>query len=140
MPHSPRWYNGRLWLLNSGSGFFGYVDLESGSFEPVVFCPGYARGLAFVGDYALVGLSKPRTQSFSGLHLDEELSKRSTVPNCGILVVDLRSGSIAHSMRFEGVLQELYDVAVLPQVRRPMLLGLKTDEIRRVIRMPPDAI
>jgi uncharacterized protein (TIGR03032 family) len=139
MPHSPRWYDDRLWLLNSGTGYFGYVDQDAGCFAPVTFCPGYARGLAFVGHYALVGLSKPRTDSFSGLQLDEELSKRSTAPRCGILVVDLKTGGIAHSMRFEGVLQELYDVAVLPQVRRPMLLGLKSDEIRRVIRMPPDA-
>ena len=25
MPHSPRWYRGKLWLLNSGTGDFGYV-------------------------------------------------------------------------------------------------------------------
>ena len=58
MPHSPRLYQNRLWLLNSGSGEFGYVDRERGVFEPVAFCPGYARGLAFLGDFALVGLSK----------------------------------------------------------------------------------
>jgi hypothetical protein len=31
------------------------------------------------------------------------------------------------------VVQELYDVVVLPGVRRPMALGFKTDEIRRVV-------
>ena len=38
---------GRLWLLDSGNGRFGYLDAGSGRFEPVAFCPGYARGLAF---------------------------------------------------------------------------------------------
>ena len=33
MPHSPRWYRDRLWVLNSGHGQFGYVDLETGKFE-----------------------------------------------------------------------------------------------------------
>src|SRR5262245_47565134 len=49
MPHSPRVYRGGLWLHNSGTGFFGKVDLATGRFEPVAFCPGYLRGLAFAG-------------------------------------------------------------------------------------------
>lgn len=60
------WWLGKLWLLNSGTGELGHVDLASGSFVPSCFLPGYARGLAFTGDYALVGLSKARNQSFSG--------------------------------------------------------------------------
>ena len=52
-------------------------------------------------------------------------------PRCGLLVIDLRSGDIVHSLRIEGVVEELYDVRVLPGVRRPMAIGLKTDEIRR---------
>ena len=60
MPHSPRWYRDRLWVLDSGNGDFGYIDLDAGQFIPVTFCPGYARGLSFIGDYAIVGLSKPR--------------------------------------------------------------------------------
>jgi uncharacterized protein (TIGR03032 family) len=60
MPHSPRIYRDQLWLLDSGSGFFGRVDLKQGRFEPLTFCPGYARGLAFVGDFAVVGISLAR--------------------------------------------------------------------------------
>ena len=55
MPHSPRLYRGRLWLHNSGTGHFGSIDPGGGPFEPLTFCPGYLRGLAFVGDYAVVG-------------------------------------------------------------------------------------
>ncbi len=29
MPHSPRWHDGRLWLLESGNGALGYVDLQA---------------------------------------------------------------------------------------------------------------
>ena len=134
MPHSPRWYQDKLWLLNSGTGEFGYVDREEGVFEPIAFCPGYLRGLAFNGDFAVVGLSKPRhNKTFSGLPLDERMLAKDVEPRCGLLVIDLRSGDIVHWLRIEGVVEELYDVAALPRVRRPMAIGLKTDEIRRVV-------
>jgi uncharacterized protein (TIGR03032 family) len=134
MPHSPRVYKGRLWLHNSGTGFFGSVDLNSGEFEPLTFCPGYLRGLAFAGDYAIVGLSRPRhDKTFGGLALEEELARRATDARCGLLVIDLRTGEIPHWLRVEGMVQELYDVATLPRVTRPMALGFKTDEIQRTI-------
>ncbi|RJF98508.1 TIGR03032 family protein [Noviherbaspirillum saxi] len=134
MPHSPRWHNGKLWLLDSGTGNFGYADLDAGRFVPVSFCPGYMRGLSFHGDFALIGLSKPRhNKTFSGLGLDANLKAHNAAPRCGIQVIDLRSGDAVHWLRMEGVVEELYDVVALPNVRRPMALGFKTDEIRRVI-------
>lgn len=134
MPHSPRWHNDRLWLLNSGTGDFGYVDLATGRFEPLCFCPGYMRGLSFHGDFALVGLSKPRhNKTFSGLALDANLKSRTAEARCGVQVIDLRTGDVVHWLRMEGVVEELYDVITLPNVRRPMALGFKTDEIRRVL-------
>lgn len=134
MPHSPRWHNGKLWLLNSGTGDFGYVNLQTGQFEPVCFCPGYMRGLSFHGDFALIGISKPRhDKTFSGLALDANLKSRNAEARCGVQIVDLRTGDVVHWLRMEGVVEELYDVVVLPGVRRPMALGFKTDEIRRIL-------
>lgn len=134
MPHSPRWHDGKLWLLNSGTGEFGYVDLNTGRFESLCFCPGYMRGLSFHGNFALVGLSKPRhNKTFSGLALDANLKSRNAEARCGVQVIDLRTGDVVHWLRMDGVVEELYDVVALPQVRRPMALGFKTDEIRRVL-------
>lgn len=134
MPHSPRWYRDRLWLLDSGSGYLGYVDLEHGRFERVCFCPGFARGLGFVGDFAVVGLSRPRdNKTFGDLPLADALAQRDADPRCGLLIVDIRTGDVVHWLRIEGVVSELYDVAPLPGIRRPMALGFVTDEIRRVI-------
>lgn len=136
MPHSPRWYQDKLWLLNSGTGEFGYVDTQRGSFEPVAFCPGYLRGLAFSGDFAIVGLSKPRhNKTFNGLALNERLQSKDAEPRCGLMVIDLKTGDIVHTLRLEGVVAELYDVQILSGVRSPMAIGLRTDEIRRVISM-----
>jgi uncharacterized protein (TIGR03032 family) len=134
MPHSPRVHDGTLWLLNSGTGEFGRIDLATGRFEPLAFCPGYARGLAFAGDRAVIGLSMAReNRTFSGLALDEALASRSVEPRCGLGVVDLATGDMSHWVRIEGVVRELYDVAFIPGVRRPLAIGFKTDEIRHVI-------
>lgn len=138
MPHSPRLHQGKLWLLDSGRGQFGYVDLERGRFEPVTFCPGYGRGLAFLGDFAVVGLSRPRNNTtFAGLELDQALQAKGAEARCGLLVIDLRSGDAVHWLRISGSIEELYDVAVLPGVQRPMAVGLQTDEIRRLISVAP---
>ena len=134
MPHSPRWYQDRLWILQSGTGYFGYIDLESGQFERVAFCPGYARGLAFVSDFAIVGLSQPRgdERSFHGLAIESELAAKDASARCGVQVIDLRTGDVAHWLRFQGgTIRELYDVAVINGARRPKALGFKTDEIER---------
>jgi uncharacterized protein (TIGR03032 family) len=135
MPHSPRLHDDTLYVLNSGTGYIGRVDRQSGVFEPIAFCPGYLRGLVFVDRFAIVGLSRPRAENktFAGLELGETLAAKSVSPRCGIMVIDLRSGDIVHWLNIQGVVEELYDVTVLPGVVRPMALGFKSDEIRRVI-------
>ncbi len=135
MPHSPRVHGGRLWVLNSGTGELGRVDVETRKFEPLCFCPGYLRGLAFAGEhFALVGLSKPRdNKTFSGLPLDAALTRRDIAPRCGIYVIDLRSGDVVHSLSIEGIVTELYDVATLPDIRQPSMVGLAGEEQARTI-------
>ena len=136
MPHSPRWYKGDLWLLNSGTGHLGKVDLNSGEFTPVTFCPGYLRGMAIHGDFAIVGTSLCRqNRTFTGLQLDKNLVANDADPRCGLHVIDLRSGETVHWLRLDGIVQELYDVVTLPGVIRPMALGFKSDEIRRTLSL-----
>jgi uncharacterized protein (TIGR03032 family) len=134
MPHSPRMHQGKLWILNAGTGFLGRVDTARGLFEPVAFCPGYLRGLAFVNNFAVVGLSLPRHEkTFAGLSLDDNLAARGAQARCGLYVIDLLTGDVAHWLRLEGMVTELYDVAILSGVVRPGLLGFKSDEIQRAV-------
>jgi uncharacterized protein (TIGR03032 family) len=138
MPHSPRIYNKKLWVLNSGTGYFGYVDTAIGKFHEVTFCPGYLRGLKFIGDYAVVGLSKLRQSNFvATTQLTENLQKHNESAHCGICIIDLRTGHIVHSLELGGSLCELYDVGVLHNIMKPMAIGIEQDGIRRVITMPP---
>jgi uncharacterized protein (TIGR03032 family) len=118
MPHSPRWHQDRLWLLESGRGSLCAVDLANGSVETVAELPGFTRGLAFAGDYALVGLSQIRESSTFG---DLPVTRRLKERQCGVWIVDIKTGAIAGFLRFEDLVQEIFDVAFIPGARYPEL-------------------
>ena len=134
MPHSPRLHDERLWVLNSGRGELGTIDPASGAFTAVAFCPGYARGLAFAGRYAVIGLSRPRrNQTFEGLELDERLTRADAVARCGLVIVDVESGRTVEWLRFEHTIEELYDVAILPGVTQAEAIGFRGEEIEQAV-------
>lgn len=134
MPHSPRWYRDRLWLLNSGSGEFGWID--DGLFRPACYCPGFVRGLDFLDDFAVLGLSQLRSASFTGLSLEQRLAADKMTAQCGLAVIDLRTGTIVHWLRFGNVIEELFDVVILPGCRQPRALGLQDDAVERLVTFP----
>jgi uncharacterized protein (TIGR03032 family) len=137
MPHSPRWHDGQLYILQSGTGEFGQVDLDTGQFDPICFLPGFPRGVGFIGNHAVIGVSKPRDKTFEGLPLEDRLRDEGMAPRCQIAVVNLTSGDIEHALMIDGAIGELYDVVTLPNVARPMALGFKTNEIRFHIKPGP---
>lgn len=118
MPHSPRVAGGRFYLLESGKGSLATVDLASRKVDTIAELPGFTRGLAFAGPFAFVGLSQVRESNIFG---DLPLTDRVAERQCGVYVVDLRNGEIAAFLRFEGDVQEIFDVQVLP-MRFPDLL------------------
>ncbi|MCX6046023.1 MAG: TIGR03032 family protein [Chloroflexi bacterium] len=143
MPHSPRWYRERLWLMNSGTGEFGAVDLARGHFESLMFCPGFLRGLEFVGDYAVLGVSKLREgDRYGGLALAERLKQEGKEAECGILIIDLRSGQLVHWLTFIGKnMREIFDIAILPGLRRPNMIDFSNEAIQDLITIgPPGAL
>jgi uncharacterized protein (TIGR03032 family) len=121
MPHSPRWYGGRLWVCESGSGTLGYVDRNIGRYDAVAAVPGFTRGLDFAGDLAFVGLSQVRESAiFSGMPITERLAPEQRT--CGVCVVDLRRGEPIALLKFESGVQEVFAVALLPR-RFPDLIN-----------------
>jgi uncharacterized protein (TIGR03032 family) len=133
MPHSPRMHQEKLWLLNSGTGELGYIDTNKKEFYPVTFVPGFGRGLAFQGNYAFVGLSKPRYERFEGLALDQKLKDNDSEAWCGIQVIDLTTGHCVEWFRIDGAVGEVYDVGVIPNVSCPMALGFMSNEIKTLV-------
>lgn len=133
MPHSPRWHEGKLWLLNSGAGEVLRLDPSSGRTEVVCGLPGYLRGLCFAGPYALVGLCKIREKHiFGGLPIQERCKKLLS----GVAVVDLRTGVEVGMFEFTAGCEELFEVRFLPEVRRPMILNLDRPAAREAMTNP----
>jgi len=128
MPHSPRLALGRVWVLNSGAGQLGTVDLASGRFDPVTTFPGFTRGLAFHGQFAFVGLSKIReTSVFGGMPIEKDRANL----RCGVGVVDLASGQQVAMLQFHSGVDEIFAVGVLPESMRPCVVGPQETESDR---------
>ena len=133
MPHSPRWFEDRLWMLESGKGTISVVDLDTGTVETVAELPGFTRGLLFAGGLAFVGLSQVReTATFGGLPLMERLDERL----CGVWAVNPQSGQIVGFLRFEELVQEVFDVALLPGVRYPEIAEEGSDAATNSFMLP----
>jgi len=122
MPHSPRWYGGRLWVCESGAGTFGYIDPKTGRYEPIAEVSGFTRGVDFAGNFAFVGLSQVRESAvFSGIPITERLTEEERT--CGVCVIDLTTGQVVALLRFETAVQEVFAVTVLPGRRYPDLIN-----------------
>jgi uncharacterized protein (TIGR03032 family) len=119
MPHSPRWYDGRLWVLDSGNGRLAVVDERTGRLETVAEAPGFTRGLDFHGRFAFIGLSQVRESAvFSGIAIAERKDRA-----CGVWVIDIDSGRTVALVQFEDAVQEIFAVQVLAGRRFPDIVN-----------------
>ncbi len=137
MPHSPRWYDNQLWVLESGNGTLATVDLQTGKWTTVATLPGFTRGLAFYGPLAFIGLSQVReTAVFSGIPLTEKPTER----NCGVWVVNIQTGETVAFLRFEGAVQEIFAVGVMQNIRFPEILEGDEERLSHSYALPEEAL
>lgn len=133
MPHSPVWYNDKLWLLESGTGYFGYIDFsttvtdkDEETYHPFikqVFLPGFIRGLSFYEKYAVVGCSVDRHEkTFMGLELNTTMKDKKILAKCGIYIINIENMNISHNFTFnentKNDIDEIYDVTIIPNCTR----------------------
>ena len=130
MPHSPRFHDGHLWVLESGKGTLARVDPVTGAVETVANLPGFTRGLAFTGRVAWVGLSQVRETVFRGLPVTSRADRA-----CGVWAVDIDTGQILGWIRFEGIVQEIFDVQICPW-RHPGIAELADDVVGGSFTLP----
>lgn len=126
MPHSPRWHDGRLYVLESGRGRLSVCDVEAGTTETVVELPGFTRGLSFHGGVAFVGTSQIReTATFGGLPI-------AALPHreCAVWAIELATGKVLGVVRFEDRIQEIFDVAVAAGRRFPEIVEQNNELVR----------
>jgi uncharacterized protein (TIGR03032 family) len=134
MPHSPRWHGGRLWVLESGTGRVLIAGPAGDTTEVVGGLPGFARGLAASGRFALIGLSKIRpTSAMDGV----PLADRRAELKCGVAAVDLTAGRVVGLLEFQSAVEEIFDVQLLPGVRFPEVVGFQKDDLNHTFVVPP---
>ena len=137
MPHSPRWYANRLWLLESGQGTLAVVDPVRQQLQTIAQLPGFTRGLDFYGPLAFIGLSQVRESvMFSGIPLTERLEERV----CGVWVVNIETGQTIAFLRFEDAVQEIFAVQVLPGINFPEILESTHELFAQSYVLPDEAL
>jgi len=119
MPHSPRWYDNRLWVLESGRGALCTVDVKTGAKTDVARVPGFCRGLDFIGPVAFIGLSQLRgTTPFTDIPITDDNADRLS----GVWVVHLQTGKTIAFLKFTGGVQEIFAVQAVPGVLFPEIV------------------
>ena len=138
MPHTPRLHKGKLYFLEAGRGWFCSVDPDSGKIVRLIWRPGFLRGLRFYKNYAFLCCSKPRDETFKGLPLDKELEDRGQEARCSLDIVNMDNMSVVHSIEITGSVKEIYDVAILPGCRQPLLYGVEGADIKKIVVLGED--
>jgi uncharacterized protein (TIGR03032 family) len=137
MPHSPRWHNGRLWVLESGRGSIGTVDLASGRVDTVARVPGFTRGLDLIGPLAFIGLSQLReTNAFTDIPITEENADRMS----GVWIVNIDTGQTIAFLKFTAAVQEIFAVHALAGIQFPEFVDDDSELIKNTYVLPDDAL
>lgn len=133
MAHSPRVYQGRLWILESGSGSLQIVDAQNGKRTVIAQLPGFLRGLAFHENLAFIGLSKIREKStFGGMPIEKQVQDLQ----CAIYIVDINTGQTIGFIQFTKGIEELFDIHVMTGTNNPHVVGFEEDTIDGVYVLP----
>ncbi|WP_240766795.1 TIGR03032 family protein [Paraburkholderia flava] len=119
MPHSPRVINGQLYVLEGGRGRVLRIDQQSGKITVLATLPGFTHGLAEYGGVLFVGLSKLRDKRGpQGLPIEDEGELVA-----GVAALDAHTGSVLGILHFFNGVDEVFDVQVIPRVRRAEILS-----------------
>ena len=132
MPHSPRLFEGELFLLLSATGELVKLEKNSGKYQRVTQLNGFVRGLCKHGDYVFIGHSKLRQNSstFAKLKFAEQAT------TAGVSVVHLPTGALVGEIRYQSSVDEIYDVQVLPNCMAPGILNTEKPEYKLGLSTP----
>jgi uncharacterized protein (TIGR03032 family) len=120
-PHSPKYHNGKLWILESGTGQVGWIDMENSKFMPMKFIPGFLRGMYLVDNFLFVCSSLDRHDTaFDHIALGDILAETGIDAKCGVWILNLDTFDLIGNIQFNNV-KELYDIVVMQNTVNPVL-------------------
>jgi uncharacterized protein (TIGR03032 family) len=132
MPHSPRLYDGKLYLLFSATGEIVRADPETGTYDIVNRLSGFVRGMSKHQDYLFIGLSRLRQNAST--FKDLPIAKEATYS--GIAVIHLPTGGLVGELRYQATVDEIFDVQVLPGLMRPGIINTESETHRLALTTP----
>jgi uncharacterized protein (TIGR03032 family) len=133
MPHSPRVFDGQLYVLDSGTGRVLRVEPQRHSAKPLAELSGFTRGLDCAGDVLFVGLSRIRARPE---RTPPPIAAKGDALICGVAAVDRRDGRVLGYIKFDDSYEEVFDVKALPNFRRGGILSARDDRHRRSLVLP----
>jgi uncharacterized protein (TIGR03032 family) len=123
MPHTPRIWDDKLYLLLSAAQRLVCLNPQNGEYETVVEIPGFVRGMAKYGDYVFIGTSKLRKNASAFRHLEIAESANEAA----ITIIHLPTGAKVGKLTFQASVEELYDIQILPNTQRPNIINTYGD-------------
>lgn len=132
MPHTPKLINGDLYILQSAKGELTKIDRQTGKKETVVKLNSFVRGMDICGEYLFIGLSKLRTNSKTFSKIAGNFSKNEA----GIAIVHLPTGSFTGQITYQSSVEEIYDIKVLQNTKRPNILNPQSEESNMAVSTP----
>jgi uncharacterized protein (TIGR03032 family) len=132
MPHTPRIWGDKLYLLLSAAQRLVCVNPQNGKYETVAEVPGFVRGMTKYGDYVFIGTSKLRKNSSTFKHLEIAENANETA----ITVIHLPTGAKVGKLTFLASVDELYDIQILPNVLRPNIMNTYGDVHDKSLLLP----
>lgn len=132
MPHSPRIYNEKLYMVLSATGEVVCVDVNKGSYDVINNLSGFVRGMVKFEDYLFVGLSRLRKNSSTFKHLP--IAEKAI--NAGIKILHLPTGGFVGEIKYQSTVDEIYDIQVLPNLKRPGILNTLKDTYKLGLSLP----
>lgn len=136
MPHSPRWHDGQLYVLESGRGALVRVNPGSGKREDVGRVPGFARGIDFLGPLAFIGLSQLRESNpFTDIPITDDNSDRQS----GVWVLNIDNGNTVAYLKFTGGVEEIFAVQALHGAAFPEILS-EQEYLQNSYALPDEAL
>ena len=134
MPHSPRYHEGKVYYCDSGKGLVCSYDPETGLSKTLIKLQGFPRGMDFYGPLMFVGLSRVRA---TDVKRPAPISKEFDETFCGIRVIDLENCATIASIDFQGDIDQIYDIAVVPDACSPDLIEPGNYQARHIFDYPP---
>lgn len=132
MPHSPRIFDNELYVLLSATGELVHIDKDSGHVETIIRLEGFVRGMSICGDHLFIGTSKIREKSSSF----GKLAIAGKSNSAGVSIVHLPTGMLVGQILYNTSVDEIYDIHVLENMRRPNILNTMTDNHNHALMTP----